>query len=372
MFDTAFSLEPVSPHDTDVSLTELVSKGLKKAQPAAGARTFVLVVLDGLGWVNLSAHLAYAPNLRRLVREQSAVRSTARSVFPSTTAAAITSLLTGLAPGAHNMVGYAVHDPKVQRSFDLISFKDYPGKVEDFQPQPTWFERLNSQGTCGYALGPQKFVGRGLSLAALRGAEYVASENLEQRAIDALNLANSGGFVYFYVADVDHAGHGYGVGSERWLEKLESADQAVGILLDGAPAGTEIVITADHGMINTSADETTDLINTPAARLITHANGEGRVLHLHTPSPQLLATELRAALPNAQVFERQETAHLFFQHNLTEVRRPELLGDVTVVSGGTSQVLDSRFFAPQVFRMVGIHGGLSETEMRVPRLEYRR
>ena len=56
----------------------------------------VLVLIDGLGWWNLNEYLGHAPNLRALVKAATASGQTltARSVCPSTTAAAITSTLT--------------------------------------------------------------------------------------------------------------------------------------------------------------------------------------------------------------------------------------------------------------------------------------
>ncbi|WP_252893397.1 hypothetical protein [Mobiluncus curtisii] len=43
---------------------------------------------------------------------------------------------------------------------------------------------------------------------------------------------------------------------------------------------------------------------------------------------------------------------------------------MVIFAAGTGQTLDSRFFKEQVFQMKGLHGGLSESEMRVPLLRY--
>ena len=124
-------------------------QGLPSSPNAAGSPAgapIVLVLIDGLGWWNLNEYLGHAPNLRALVKTAAASEQplTGRSVCPSTTAAAITSTLTGLAPGRHNMLSYQLIDPVAQAKFNLITFEDYPGEVEEFQAEPTWFERLNS------------------------------------------------------------------------------------------------------------------------------------------------------------------------------------------------------------------------------------
>ena len=60
----------------------------------------VLLVLDGLGWQQLQERRESAPALCAM--EGGAICT----VAPSTTACALTSIATGLSPGAHGVVGY--------------------------------------------------------------------------------------------------------------------------------------------------------------------------------------------------------------------------------------------------------------------------
>ncbi|HEX6310927.1 MAG TPA: alkaline phosphatase family protein, partial [Acidimicrobiia bacterium] len=68
--------------------------------PVAGAEAVVLLVLDGLGWEAIATHADDMPTLRSL--EGRAITT----VVPSTTASALTSIATGLAPSQHGLVGY--------------------------------------------------------------------------------------------------------------------------------------------------------------------------------------------------------------------------------------------------------------------------
>src|SRR5690349_21050678 len=72
--------------------------------PAAAedADQVVLLVLDGLGWQQLQARRHAAPTLLGLDG------GSITTVAPSTTAAALTSITTGLAPGAHGVIGYRI------------------------------------------------------------------------------------------------------------------------------------------------------------------------------------------------------------------------------------------------------------------------
>ena len=64
------------------------------------ARHVVLLVLDGLGWAAIQAHGQLMPNLAAM--DGDAITT----VAPSTTATALTSIATGLAPAQHGIVGY--------------------------------------------------------------------------------------------------------------------------------------------------------------------------------------------------------------------------------------------------------------------------
>ena len=66
----------------------------------APARSAIVWVIDGLGAHNLAARAGHA----RFLSESRAKKDAARTVFPSTTAAALTSLLTGAMPGQHGIV----------------------------------------------------------------------------------------------------------------------------------------------------------------------------------------------------------------------------------------------------------------------------
>ena len=69
---------------------------------AAEADQVVLLLLDGLGWEQLEDRRHLAPNLSAMAGAD------ILTVAPSTTAAALTSLATGTAPGDHGVVGYRV------------------------------------------------------------------------------------------------------------------------------------------------------------------------------------------------------------------------------------------------------------------------
>jgi hypothetical protein len=68
--------------------------------PVAEARQVVLLVVDGLGWLQLRARPACAPTLSAMTG------GPITSVVPTTTATALASITLGCAPAVHGMVGY--------------------------------------------------------------------------------------------------------------------------------------------------------------------------------------------------------------------------------------------------------------------------
>ena len=78
----------------------------------APARSAIVWVIDGLGAFNLGARAGHA----RFLSEARTKRDAARTVFPSTTAAALTSLLTGALPGEHGIVGYRARVPGTEKT----------------------------------------------------------------------------------------------------------------------------------------------------------------------------------------------------------------------------------------------------------------
>src|SRR5215475_112265 len=69
-------------------------------EPAREADSVVLLVLDGLGWNALQEHADVMPELAAMTG------GPITTVLPATTAAALTSISTGLAPAQHGILGY--------------------------------------------------------------------------------------------------------------------------------------------------------------------------------------------------------------------------------------------------------------------------
>lgn len=373
----------------------------------------VMVLVDGLGWQMLRERAGHTPNLRRLLADSDYLHTCA----PSTTAAALTTLATGVYPGAHAMVGYAVRDPLLRGQlgaghvpgpgdvFDLITFKNSSHDPLTWQSVPTLIERANAKANAGcgpqlgaVSIGRSKFAGSGLSLAAWRGFKHIGVDALDQRPYQAYRAIKEGAkLVYLYVGELDHAGHNHGWHSDKWLEALEALDAMVGQLFRRLPAGTRIVLTADHGMVDTDRHHRIDLAKEKElAKDVVAVAGESRFLQLYVPddvasapaagSPGLGVAGPRGAGGVVENSGREELAQSVAKRwaeflgdraiwvgtdpsPLMGALSPgarAAVGDVLVALNDNWTVVDSRVQSFHATQLIGVHGSLTPVELEVP------
>lgn len=403
---------PTTSLVTNVQATQ-AAKRLGLDQLGDAQAPLVMVLVDGLGWQMLRERAGHTPNLRRLLADSDYLHTCA----PSTTAAALTTLATGVYPGAHAMVGYAVRDPLLRGHlgaghvpgpgdvFDLITFKNSSHDPLTWQSVPTLIERANAKANAGcgpqlgaVSIGRSKFAGSGLSLAAWRGFKHIGVDALDQRPYQAYRAIKEGAkLVYLYVGELDHAGHNHGWHSDKWLEALEALDAMVGQLFRRLPAGTRIVLTADHGMVDTDRHHRIDLAKEKElAKDVVAVAGESRFLQLYVPddvasapaasSPARGAAGPRGAGGVVENNERKELAQsvakrwaeflgdraIWVGTDPSPLMGPlspgarAAVGDVLVALNDNWTVVDSRVQSFHATQLIGVHGSLTPVELEVP------
>lgn len=325
----------------------------------AGARQVLLILVDGFGYELMMDHMGHTPTLRRL---RSDIRSI-HTIVPSTTSAAITAFGTGARPGATNMVGFSV--AYGSGVMNLLAMEGGPAPTE-WQPVPTFFERLAADGVGSAVVSPARFAGSGLTGAALRGARHVPADTLEQRVNAALRELRAGTpVVYLYWSEIDHCGHSHGVASDAWIGQIEQFDAGLSMLLRGLPRGVRAVLTADHGMINVDPAAIVDVASTPALRDgVRIVAGETRAAHVHAQEGRAeeVAARWRETLgESAWVLTRDQMPALIGPGDGAAT-----IGDLLVLSRGRAGVVDSRTQSASAIAMPGIHGSVTPTEMRIP------
>ncbi len=330
-------------------------------------RSGVLVVVDGLGAIGLRAHAGHA----RFLTGAMAKRDVAASVFPSTTAAALTSILTGSWPGEHGLVGYRVLDRERDRLVNQLTDWESAGiDPGSWQASETIFERAAAAGHPAFALGVAAYAHSGFTHATLRGAQFHAVASAADRVETAYELAerHDGALVYCYLADVDKAGHKHGVDSPEWIAALEDVDAA---LSRPVPEGVGVLVTADHGMLDVPAHRQAVFDETDRGMAyIRHFGGEPRMLHLYL--------EVGADLGHVAALWRQDTDGIadvatrdeaiaagLFGSRVTDAAASRI-GDLVVAARGNRALYDGTAEDQRGRGMIGQHGALTPEERQVP------
>ncbi|MCS5665183.1 MAG: alkaline phosphatase family protein, partial [Acidimicrobiales bacterium] len=171
-------------------------------------------------------------------------------------------------------------------------------------------------------------------------------------------------FVYAYWDDIDRTAHEFGL-AERYNDELAACDAMVAELLHRLPAGTAVVVTADHGQVHVGER----LIHLPeeVTGLVDGQSGEARFRWLH--SRPGAASDLLAAAH--QAFD-----HVGWVRSVDEVLSAGWLGD-RVTSTARGRLGDVAVVArdPVAFvdpaevssiELIGRHGSLTAAEMLVP------
>ncbi len=326
---------------------------------ALEADRVVLLVVDGLGWTQLDARRHLAPTLAALAG------GPITTVAPSTTATALTSISTGLPPGEHGVMGYRI--AVGAEVLNVLRWTTAQGDARrrivpvELQPHPPF------DGQRPPVVTRAEFAASGFTLAHLDQVRFTGYRTLGTLTAEVVRLARSGEpFAYAYYEGLDKVSHEYGLGAQ-YDEELRWIDHLVATVLEALPSGTALVVTADHGQVETGDD----VVELPSD-VLTHVamqSGEGRFRWLHARSGR--AAALLEAV-EAQLGERawvrtrdQAIAEGWYGPKVTDAAASRL-GDVLLAAKGTVAFHDPDDTGPYV--LVGRHGSLTEDEMLVPLL----
>jgi Type I phosphodiesterase / nucleotide pyrophosphatase len=330
------------------------------------ASSYVVFLVDGLGWELLRQHRDVAPYLNALADGVEPITCG----VPSTTATSLTSLGTALPPGQHGVVGFTSRVPGTDTLLDALRW-DQPVDPREWQPHETVFGRARASGVLTTTVSRRIFDGSGLTVASQRGAEYVGADTPGERISATVHAsATPRSLVYVYEGELDSTGHAKGSLSWAWEHQLGVVDSFAQRMREALPAGTALLVTADHGMVDVGPDQRIDVDDRPdLLDGISLVGGEARFRHLYCVGGAVdsVAAAWRAGLgERAIVLTRDEAIARGWFGEVAAAVRPRL-GDVVVASmGGNAVVSTSRF--KHESKLIGFHGSLTPDEMLIPLL----
>lgn len=343
--------------DVFVSALGAITGGANNRLKLPRVKSAIVVVVDGLGYLNLKGNAGHARFLSKLLHTSG--DRAIRCGFPSTTAVSLTSLGTGLQAGSHGILGYQVlgQDEKVRNMLNGWSSSDNP---RDWQSSETVAESAVGAGLQVAMVAASEYEGSGFTKVIMGSIPFLPVDDLSERAQTAHRFAlQSGSLVYLYFAELDQAAHRFGVESDQWFAALESIDQALSKL----SGDYGLLVTADHGIMNVDNMNHVFLDDVRGfSEAVRFAVGDPRALFCYGDRAAA-AEALSDAGVSAYLTDFEELDSLGWTSG---VRTRDQVPDFVLIASGSEAFYDRRTAKSQSLKMIGQHGGISDGEMRVP------
>lgn len=356
-----------------------------------GTDKVVLVVLDGLGlreW-----HRQKEEGLIHLVETKGRV-TPMTTVFPSTTAAALTTLVTGRTPQEHALVEWHLYLKQLDMLILTLPFSPAGERGSDrllplIRPSvlfkgETIFSRLRREGIRSYSFLNRQIAGTaysGLAHSASNVLPYVTSSDLSVSLRRTIGQSSGPAFFYVYWSAVDTIEHIFGPNTEEAGNEAENISHAlktgfIDKLDEHAASHTIVLVTADHGqvfspssdmvMLNRYRRFMNSLEVSPNGRTIPPW-GSPRDLYLQVAGEKVDDTRvfLRKNFEASALLTDEAVAAGLFGRGTPDKTFLERVGNVMLLPHGTRSMW---------YRLPGIrppilngqHGGLHPDEMRIP------
>ncbi|MXV62358.1 alkaline phosphatase family protein [Natronorubrum sp. JWXQ-INN-674] len=364
----------------------------------------LVVVVDGFGTAFWKRH--DHPLLERV--EAEGIVSPLTSTYPSETAAAMTTFHTGRLPAAHGVLGWDIYDPADDASYEAFTVEVKAGnesvdhELHDvFEGEPIYPDLANAGVDCHHVVPFEETYDGAVAHTYDWNRDgdrdhHELGRKPEIEGFDsaleaAFTAAETPAYLFAYLPQIDSAAHAFGTESEEYRETVDNTFDALERALSGlesngsgASAGgsadrdaeTLVVLTADHGHVDTDPERNIDLetCDEIMGYLEHHADGEPvryagspRNLHLHLRDSDRGRERVRTMLDetlDARIFTREEVLErdLFGDCRPSETFQRRL-GDLVVCHRERSVWYGSD---RAHLELVGVHGGLHPDEMLVP------
>ena len=198
------------------------------------ARRVVLIVIDGLG-AELLRNVGRGSRLGELASR------TMTSVYPPTTASAITTFMSGLAPQQHGLTGWFMHFRRLGAVTAVLPFVPRYGRkplsragvdLASLLDCPSFFSRIKAPSM---TLQPAAIADSDFSRHLAQGAERIPYTTLAEFAdrLQAYCHGESGAaYLYAYWSNLDRLAHIHGPSSDAVKVHFDEIDAALSAVIE--------------------------------------------------------------------------------------------------------------------------------------------
>ena len=255
----------------------------------------VLFFVDAFGWRFFARYCEEYPFLRRFVREGMVTKLT--SQFPSTTAAHVTAIHTGLPVGQSGVYEWLYYEPLVDAVIAPLLYSyagDHarntlqraPVAPADLFPRQTLYDDLCAGGVRSFLFQHQEYTPSPYSDVVFSGSYVVPYATLPEALVmltDLLAAERERAYFFLYFDKIDSVCHRNGPDSRQAHAEIDTFLTTMERFFCEAMAGkltrTLVLLTADHGQANVDP-QTTIYLNKqwPGIREYLRTNRAGQPL----------------------------------------------------------------------------------------------
>lgn len=349
---------------------------------ARNVKTVVVVLVDGFGFEQWERHHTNHAFFARLTDRTPVTPLT--SVYPSETAAAMSTYTTGRTPVEHGLIGWNVYVKDQNTVIESLPFQtkeeedagEALGIDNDILRDGTpVVEQLSREGIETRRVIPESIVDDSGTRSSKRST-YDDLDAFASRLREAIQTTDSG-FVHAYLPQIDTAAHEVGTTAAKYRSELEavadSLERSMTGVDDETAERTLLIVTADHGHVDTVPEKNLDLLQCDAITNAVGTDAQGtplfgggpRNVHLYTEAPERVRDDLAGELEGeALVLLREDAVSegLFGPGNPSETFSRQC-GDVLVIPRKRGMWHSEE---RESLEHVGMHGGLHPDEQLVP------
>lgn len=359
-----------------------------------GINKVVVVALDGFGyrlWTDYSNDKGF---FGRIAKDGLLIPIT--SVFPSTTAAAITTINTGLTPLEHGLPEWILYMREIGMIINTLPFSAYMSEKytslmdlgvdsKILYDGSTIYEKLSEEGVASYTITTKGISESAYTRLIKRGSignSFIHPSDAVIKLRHILESEKGPAYMNIYMDNIDSATHNYGPFTEESRGEIDSISNIFKTqLLDkiGSKAAKEtlVIVTADHG--HTSADPSRTafmnddrklagfLASDKGSKILPTGSPRGVFLHINKEdideAQQHLSEKFKGV---AKVVKSKDAiAHGFFGTGKPHKKFLDRAGDLLILPKDHEAIWYEHIKGRKP-HYLGVHGGLSKNEMLVP------
>lgn len=271
----------------------------------------VLLFVDSFGWQFWQQHYHRFRTTTRVV--ETGTLTPISTLFPSTTAASVTTLNLGVLPSAHACYEWNIYVPAYGETIQSLAFTPLGSHPADaclrqgYDPaalltvHETVHQRLQRRGVRSLQFAHRSYADSAYNRIACAGAEVTKHGTLAEALVQlkqAIGQVDGKALLSFYWAGIDTIAHIYGPGTPYHAAEIASFWHTFdAVMADIASPDTLYLFIADHGHVYVDREETiylnqrlpqvsAALAASPTGNVI-YPNGSPRDVFLHVRPGQV-------------------------------------------------------------------------------------